>query len=40
MTIGKAIYYLLSNDATVSGLVSTRIFPEVADQEQAMPYIV
>ena len=40
MIAGKALYYLLTNDAPISGLVSTRVFPELADQEQAAPYIV
>lgn len=40
MIAGKAIYYLLTNDATISELVGTRVFPELADQEQAAPYVV
>jgi hypothetical protein len=38
--IEKAIYSLLSNDANVSGLVSTRIYPNEIPQGQDMPAIV
>ena len=38
--IGKAIYSILSNDATVSAMVSTRIFPIVAAQDTAFPFVV
>ena len=38
--IGKAIYNLLSNDPTVSGLVSTKIFPYLAIEDINEPYIV
>lgn len=37
--IGKVIYDLLSNDGTVSGLVSTRIFPDTVPQNTSFPYI-
>lgn len=37
---GKSIYNLLSNDATVSATVSTRIYPDVAPQNAAFPFIV
>jgi hypothetical protein len=37
--IEEAIYYLLSNDATVSGLVGTRIYPMVVPRNAAMPAI-
>jgi hypothetical protein len=38
--IGDVIYSLLSNDATVSGIVGVKIFPSIALQEIALPYIV
>lgn len=37
--IGKAIYDLLSNDATVSGLVSTRVYPDTVPQNASFPYV-
>lgn len=37
--IEKAIYYLLSNDPTVSGLVGTRIFPDMATQGLSLIHI-
>lgn len=37
---GKVIYEILSNDAGVTTLVSTRIFPIVAPQETVLPYVV
>lgn len=40
MIAGKALYYLLTTDAPISAIVGTRVFPELADQEQAAPYIV
>ena len=39
MNVGKAIYYLLANNASVSA-ITTRIYPEVAPQDAAVPYIV
>ena len=30
MTVGKAIYNILTNDATVNGIVGTNIYPEIA----------
>mgnify|MGYP005988075933 CR=1 FL=1 len=39
MNVGKAIYYLLANNASVSA-ITTRIYPEVAPQDAAAPYIV
>ena len=35
----EAIYSILSNDATVSGLVSARIYPMLVPQEQSLPAI-
>lgn len=40
MTIQAALYAELTGDATVSGLVSTRIYPLYAPQAAALPYIV
>ena len=40
MTVGKAIYYLLTNANDVTEIVGTRIFPEVAQQDADLPYIV
>jgi len=40
MTVGKAIYNILTNDATVSGIVGTNIFPEIAPPNIDVPYIV
>lgn len=37
--IGKVIYDLLSNDVTVSGLVSARIYPDTVPQNAEFPYI-
>ena len=40
MIVGKAIYYLLTNATDVTDVVSTRIYPEIAQQDAALPYIV
>lgn len=40
MKVGLAIYNLLNNDATVIGQVGGRIYPELAKEGVAMPYIV
>ena len=40
MKSGLAIYNLLSNDRDVTDLVSTRIFPNVAKNTTAFPFIV
>lgn len=37
---GKAIYYLLSNAAPVTALVSTRIYPDIATADAAYPFVV
>jgi hypothetical protein len=39
MNVGKAIYYLLANHAGTSA-ITTRIYPELAPQDAAAPYIV
>ena len=38
--VGDVIYSLLSNDATVSAIVGTKIFPFVAIEDIKYPYIV
>lgn len=40
MTVGKAIYYLLTNSTDVTDIVSTRVYPEIAEQNAALPYVV
>lgn len=40
MKIGLAIYNILSNDGDIEGLVSTRIYPNVAKQATPFPFIV
>jgi hypothetical protein len=38
--IGDVIYNLLSNDATVSGLVGLKIYPYIGTENIVYPYIV
>lgn len=40
MSLKNALYSYLSNDAGVSGLVSTRIYPDVAPPAATLPYMV
>jgi len=40
MTAGKALYYILTGDADLSALVGSRVFPEIAAQDAATPYVV
>ena len=40
MEIGLAIYNILSNNSDVAAIVSTRIYPNVAKQTSAFPFIV
>lgn len=40
MTVHDAIFSRLSTDTTLMGLVSTRIFPDTAPQDQTKPFIV
>ena len=40
MNIGKAIYGILSGTTAVSDIVGTKIFPEIAEQETAVPFVV
>lgn len=37
---GKAVYNILSNDAAVTAIVGTRIYPVVARQQDQEPYVV
>ena len=37
MNAGKAVYGILSTNAEVPAIVGTKIFPEVAEQETALP---
>lgn len=39
MSIGKVIYYLLNNNATIASTTGSNIFPAVAAQDTALPYI-
>ena len=39
MSIEQTLYDTLRNDSTVAGLVSTRIYPSVAPDNAAVPYI-
>jgi len=40
MSAGKAIYSILSGTTAVTGLVSTRIYPDVAPLASAYPHII
>lgn len=40
MTVHDAIYSRLSGYSTLTALVSTRIFPDIAPQDQVLPYVV
>lgn len=40
MLVGKAIYSILSNNASVDALISDRIYPNVAKQTSAFPFVV
>lgn len=40
MNEGKAIYSILVNDADVNAIVSGRIFPQIAAQGAAFPFVV
>ena len=40
MTEGKAIYSILSSDSDVNAIVGTRIYPQVAAQGAAFPFLV
>ena len=40
MSLNSAIYDHLRNDATIAGIVSSRVYPDVAPSSAAVPYIV
>ena len=40
MEAGKAIYNILSNDSALALVVGSKVYPEVAQQADAMPYVV
>jgi hypothetical protein len=40
MNEGKAIYTILTEDAGVSAIVGTRVYPQVAAQGAAFPFVV
>lgn len=40
MNEGKAIYSILTNDSDVSALIGTRVYPQVAAQDAAFPFVV
>ncbi|MAO21281.1 MAG: hypothetical protein CMJ25_11070 [Phycisphaerae bacterium] len=40
MTVGKAIFTLLLSDTDLRAIVDNRIFPEVAQQDAVLPYVV
>jgi len=40
MIVGKAIYNILSNVTAVTDIVATKIYPEIAPQNESQPYIV
>jgi len=38
--IGKAMYSILTTDATVAGLVSTKVYPNTVPKDVAFPFVV
>ena len=40
MIVGKAIYNILSNVTAVTDIVGTKIYPEIAPQNESQPYVV
>jgi hypothetical protein len=40
MNEGKAIYSILTSDSDVSAIVGTRVYPQIAAQEAAFPFVV
>jgi len=40
MNEGKAIYSILTTDSAVSAIVSSRIYPQIAAQGAAFPFVV
>lgn len=40
MIVGKAIYNILTNTSAVTDIVGVKIYPEIAPQNEAQPYLV
>jgi hypothetical protein len=40
MNEGKAIYSILTSTSAVSAIVGTRVYPQIAAQEAAFPFVV
>ena len=40
MTEGKAIYSILTSDSDVSAIIGTRVYPQIAAQGAAFPFVV
>ena len=40
MESGKAVYNILTNDSALANIVGAKIYPELAQQDQATPYVV
>ena len=40
MSVGKAVFYILTNDSPVAAIVSTRIYPIEASEDATFPYVV
>jgi len=40
MTEGKAIYSILTSDSDVNAIVGTRVYPQIAAQGAAFPFVV
>ncbi len=40
MTEGKAIYSILTSNSAVNALVSGRVYPQIAAQGAAFPFVV
>ena len=40
MTEGKAIYSILTSDSDVSAIVGTRVYPQIAAQGAAFPFVI
>jgi len=40
MNEGKAIYSILTSDSDINAIVGTRVYPQIAAQEAAFPFVV
>ena len=40
MNEGKAIYSILTNDSDVSAIIGTKVYPQIAAQGAAFPFVV